>query len=194
MRKRIARIISNVLNPFILSAIVLLLLSFRDTASTGEALKWAGITLAISVVPILIIAIWLVRRKKMDSLFDNTNYQRRVVYLLASILGAIGCGLMWVLKAPELLAITFTTGFIELVVFMGINYYWKISLHTAFTAATIMVVSLVYGVNAIWTVVLLPLVAWSRIELKQHSLLQVIIAAVLAAGLVAAVFGGFGKL
>ncbi len=194
MRKRIARIISNVLNPFILSTIVLLLLSFRDTASTVEALKWAGITLAISVVPILIIAIWLVRRKKMDSLFDNTNYQRRVVYLLASILGAIGCGLMWGLKAPELLAITFTTGFIELVVFMGINYYWKISLHTAFTAATIMVVSLVYGVNAIWTVVLLPLVAWSRIELKQHTVVQVIIAAVLAAGLVAAVFGGFGKL
>jgi membrane-associated phospholipid phosphatase len=101
---------------------------------------------------------------------------------------------MWGLKAPDLLAITFTTGFIEIVVFMGINYYWKISLHTAFTAATVMVVCLVYGAFSVWTLILLPLVAWSRIELKQHTIAQVVMAAVLAAAIVAAVFGGFGQL
>jgi membrane-associated phospholipid phosphatase len=194
MRKRIARLISNILNPFIFSAALLVLLSFYDTASTGEALKWVGVSLAISVVPVFIIVVWLVRRKKMDGLFDNTNHQRRIVYLLASVLGAVGCGLMWGLQAPELLAVTFITGFIEIVVFMGINYYWKISLHTAFAAAAVTVVSLVYGVTAVWTLILLPLVAWSRIELKQHSLMQVISATLLAAGIVAAVFGGFGRL
>jgi membrane-associated phospholipid phosphatase len=194
MKKRIAKITSNILNPFILSAVVLVLLSFHDTTNTGEALKWVGISLAIGVVPVFIIVIWLVRQKKIDGLFDNTNYQRRFVYLLASILGAVGCGLMWGLRAPELLAVTFTTGFIALVVFMGINYYWKISLHTAFTAGTVLVVCLVYGVIAIWTLALLPLVAWSRIELKQHTITQVTIAAILAAGIAVAVFGGFGQL
>jgi membrane-associated phospholipid phosphatase len=194
MRKRIARLISNILNPFIFSAAVLVLLSFHNTADTGEALKWVGVSLAISVVPVFIIVIWLVRRKKMDGLYDNTNHQRRIVYLLASVLGAIGCGLMWGFKAPDLLAVIFTTGFIEIVVFMGINYYWKISLHTAFAAAAVTVISLVYGVTAVWTLILLPLVAWSRIELKQHSLMQVISATLLAAGIVAAVFGGFRRL
>lgn len=194
MKKRIARLISNIVNPFLLSAVVLFLLAFRDTASTSEALKWVGISLGIGVVPMFIIVVGLVRLKKMDGLFENSNYQRRIVYLLACILGAAGCGLMWGLHAPELLAVTFTAGLIELVVFMGINYYWKISLHTAFAAATVTVVCLVYNVIALWTLIVLPLVAWSRLELKQHTLSQVIIAALLAAGVVAAVYGGFGQL
>jgi membrane-associated phospholipid phosphatase len=194
MRKRIALLISNILNPFIFSAVVLALFAFHETDTVGEALKWAGISLALTVVPVFIVAIYLVRRKKMDGLFDNTSRQRRGVYFISTALGAIGCGIMWGLHAPEILAVTFTAGLIEIVVFMGINFYWKISLHTAFTAAAATIVCIIYGVNAVWTLVLLPLVAWSRIELKQHSWQQVVSAALLAAGLVAAVFGGFGRI
>ncbi len=192
MRERIARLISNILNPFLMSAAVIVLLSFRDATDTAEALKWAAIALVMSVLPVLAIVAWLVRRKKMDAFYDNKRGQRHVVYILSSALGAIGCGLMWGLGAPKLLAVTFTAGFAELVVFMGINCYWKISLHTAFAAAAVTVVTLVYGVAAVWTVAFLPLVGWARIELKQHSIAQVISGAALAAGIVAGVFGGFG--
>jgi membrane-associated phospholipid phosphatase len=192
MRERIARLISNILNPFLMSAVVIVLLSFKDAPGTADALKWAAISLAISVLPVLVVVIWLVKRKKMDGLFDNTRRQRHIVYLLASVLGVLGCGIMWFFKAPELLAVTFTAGLAEIVVFMGINHYWKISLHTAFTAAAVTIVSLVYGTAAIWTLLFLPLVAWARIELKQHSVAQVISGAALAAGIVAGIFGGFG--
>ncbi|MGD0779814.1 MAG: hypothetical protein ABR954_03410 [Dehalococcoidales bacterium] len=192
MRKRIARLISNILNPFLASAAILVLLSFKDAPSTTEALKWAAISLVISVLPVLIVVIWLVRSQKMDGFFDNTRRQRHIIYLLASVLGAIGCWLMWGLKAPELLAVTFTAGFAELVVFTGINHYWKISLHMAFAAGAVTIVSLVYGMAAVWAVIFLPLVAWARIELKQHSIAQVITGAVLAAAIVAAIFGAFG--
>jgi membrane-associated phospholipid phosphatase len=192
MRKRITRLISNILNPFLVSAAVLVLLAFKDAPSTTEALKWAAISLVISVLPVLIVVIWLVRSQKMDGFFDNTRRQRHAIYLLASVIGAIGCWLMWGLKAPELLAVTFTAGFAELVVFTGVNHYWKISLHTAFAAGAVTIVTLVYGAAAAWAVIFLPLVAWSRIELKQHSIAQVITGALLAAAIVAGIFGGFG--
>ncbi|MHB8104796.1 MAG: hypothetical protein ACYDG5_04570 [Dehalococcoidales bacterium] len=192
MKKRIAQLVSNIINPFIVSAAVMVLLSFKDSSSTAEALKWTAISLAVSVLPVFVFVICLVRRKKMDGLFDNTRRQRRFVYLLASLLGAIGCLLMWLLNAPKPLAVTFTAGLAEIVIFMGINFYWKISLHTAFTAGAVTVVSLVYGTAALWTLILLPPVGWSRIALKQHSLLQVVSAAVLAGGIVAGTFAGFG--
>ena len=192
MRERIARLISNVLNPFLITAVIIVLLSFKNAASVADALKWAAISLAISVLPVLVAVAWLVRRKKLDAYYDNTRKQRYVIYILSSILGAIGCGLMWGLKAPELLAVTFTTGFAELVVFMGINFYWKISLHMAFVAGAATILCLVYGVVVIWTLAFLPLVAWARIELKQHSITQVTTGAILAAVIVVAIFAGFG--
>ncbi len=192
MRKTIARLISNVFNPFCITVVIIILLSFKNAASVADALKWTAISLAISVLPVLVAVTWLVRRKKLDAYYDNTRKQRYAVYILASVLGAIGCGLMWGLNAPELLAVTFTAGFAELVVFMGINFYWKISLHMAFVAGAATILCLVYGVVALWTLVFLPMVAWARIKLKQHSIMQVTTGAVLAAVIVVAIFAGFG--
>jgi membrane-associated phospholipid phosphatase len=192
MREKIARLISNILNPFVASTAVIVLLSFKDAPGTAEALKWAAISLAISVLPVLIAVIWLVKRRKLDGYFDNTQEQRHSVYLLACALGAIGCGLVWSLKAPELLEVTFSAGLAAIVVFTLINYFWKISLHTAFTAAAVTVLILVYGAAATWTLVFLPLVVWARIQLKQHSITQVLTGAALATAIVAGVFGGFG--
>ncbi len=192
MRERTARLISSILNPFLISAVAIVLLSFKDTPDLPDALKWAAIAIAISVLPVLAVVAYLVRCKKMDAFYDNQRRQRHVAYILASVFGAIGCGLMWGLKAPELLAVTFTIGFTELAVFMGINFYWKISLHTAFVAGAVMILCLVYGVIAVWTLVFLPLVAWARIELKQHTIAQVATGALLAAGIVVAIFAGFG--
>ena len=191
MREKLARLISNIFNPFLISAAVIVLLSFKDAPSIADALKWAGISLVISVLPVLVIVTYLVRRKRMDAFYDNQRGQRHIVYILASVLGAIGCGLMWGLKAPEILAVTFTIGFAELVIFMGINFYWKISLHTAFIAGAVTIFCLVYGVIAVWTLIFIPLVVWARIEQKQHSIAQVVAGAMLAAAIVVAIFAGF---
>ena len=192
MRERLARLISNILNPFIVSVIVIVLLAVKDASSTADAMKWALISLAISVLPIFIVVIFLIHRKKLDGFFANPREQRSVVYILASALGAIGCGILWYLDAPELLAVAFTAGLASIVVFTGINYFWKISLHTAFTAASVTVIIMVYGATAAWTLVFLPLMAWARIELKQHSVAQVITGGLLAAAIVAGVFWGYG--
>jgi membrane-associated phospholipid phosphatase len=191
MRIRLARLISNTLNPFVISAAVVILLAFHETSSTTDALKWASISLAISVLPVFIAVTFLVQSKKIDGFLTDLREQRSIVYLLASALGAVSCGLLWYLKAPELLAVTFTAGLISIIVFTGINYFWKISLHTAFMAASLTIMIIVYRVAAVWVLVFLPLVAWARIESKQHSIMQVVIGGVLAAAIVVGVFFGF---
>lgn len=192
MRETLAKLTTNVLNPFLASFVIIMLLAFRDTASTTEALKWAAISIALSVLPVLATVIYLVRRKKLDGIFVNPRQQRTVIYFLASALGAVGYLLLWYFKAPELLAVTFATGLAAIVVFMGINFCWKISLHTAFVSGAVVVLIIVYGAIAAWTALLLPPVAWARMELKQHSVVQVAAGAVLAAVIVVGVFWGYG--
>ena len=67
---------------------------------------------AISVLPVVVVVLFLVRRKKLDGFFSNPREQRNSVYLLASALGIIDCGLYWYLHAPRLLCVLFTAGLI----------------------------------------------------------------------------------
>jgi len=192
MKERLSRLTSNILNPFLVSFIIIMLFSFKDAASTIDAIKWALISVVLSVMPVFVVVIYLVRCKKLNGIFINPREQRNGIYLLASALGAISCGVLWYFRAPRLLAVTFTAGLVAIVIFMAINYFWKISLHTAFMAAAVAVLIIVYGVAAAWTFILLPPVAWSRMELKQHSTTQVMTGAVLAVAIVVGIFRGFG--
>jgi membrane-associated phospholipid phosphatase len=192
MRQRIARLTSSLLNPFLVSFVTIVFIVLDSTDSVTGALKWTAIALALSVLPVFLFILYQVRRKKLDSIFPETTGQRRMIYVLATVVAAAGCGVMWSFEAPELLAVSFIAGLAAVIIFMAINLYWKISLHTAFISAAAVVLTLVFGVKAAWVFVFLPLVAWSRLELKLHTPAQVAAGAILAAAIVAGALWGFG--
>ena len=192
MRKRLAKLISNILNPFLVSFAVIILLSFESTASISDALKWLLISIALSVLPVFTVIIYLVRNQKLDSIFVNPRRQRNKIYLLASACAIVGCAVLHILGAPVLLVATFAAGLAAIVAFMVINLVWKISLHTAFVAASVTVLIIVYNPIGAFTAMLLLLVAWARIELGLHSPAQVATGTLLAAAIVVFVFQLFG--
>ncbi len=61
-------------------------------------------------------------------------------------------------------------------------------------AASVTTLVILYGSIAALAVVLLPLVAWARIELEHHSIAQVAVGALLAASIAVVVFYLFGLL
>ncbi|MBA7667647.1 hypothetical protein ES703_75744 [subsurface metagenome] len=91
-----------------------------------------------------------------------------------------------------MLVATFVAGLAAIIVFMSINLLWKISIHTAFAAGSVTVLTLLYGSVGALTVMLVPPIAWARIELEHHSLAQAVTGALLAALIVVAVFHFFG--
>jgi hypothetical protein len=192
MRKRLAKLTSHILNPFLVSSVVIILLSFKSTYTTSDALKWSLISLALSVLPVFTVVVYIVRNKKLDCIFVNPRQQRNKIYLLASAWAVIGCAVLYYLRAPTLLVATFAAGLVAIVVFMGINLLWKISLHTAFVTASVTILIILYSTGGALTAVLLPPVAWARIELAHHSLAQVASGALLAAIIVILVFQLFG--
>ncbi len=187
-RKRIANLTSNILNPFLVSLAIILLLSFASAPSTLDALKWAFIAIALSILPVFLVILYLVRSGQLDTIFTVVRGQRTKIYLLSGGCAILGGIVLAYLKAPSILVTAFIAGLTTAGVFMCINLWWKISLHTAFIAASATVLVMVYGWIAAGTVVLVPLTAWARIELEHHSLAQATAGALLAALIVAVVF------
>ena len=192
MRERIANLTSNTLNPFALSLVLILLFSFRSTSSALDVIKWSLISVAVSLLPVLFVVIYLVRNQKLEGLFIITRRQRTKIYLLAGVCAGIDCIILANLGAPKELMAAFVTGFSAVIVFTCINLLWKISIHTAFVTASVTALIILYGAIAAIAVVLVPLMAWSRIELKRHSPAQVAAGALLAALIVVVVFYLFG--
>ena len=191
-RKRTAKLTSNILNPFAVSLVIIIILSFRSTSSTLEAVKWAAILLALSVFPIFTIVVYLVRQNKLDGIFINPRQQRTKVYLLAVACATIGCTILLLLEAPLLLLAMFATGLAAIITFTGINLIWKISAHAAFIAASATVLTIVYGAVGSLAFLLVPLIAWARIDLKHHTPAQVAAGALIPAFIVVVVFHLFG--
>ena len=192
MKKRIANLTSNILNPFAVSLAVILLLSFESTSTTSDALRWTLILTAVSILPIFLIMVLLVRRGRLDSFFTDVRHQRTVVYLMAVGWAVVAGVIIICLGAPEVLRATFVAGLSAVIIFTCINLFWKISLHTAFVAASASVLAILYWPIGAISLVFLLLMGWARIEAGHHSVAQVISGAVLAVAIAVITFYSFG--
>jgi len=192
MRRQLANLTSNILNPFLVSLVIILLLSFESTTTISDAIKWSLISIAVSILPVFLIIVYLVRNERLENIFINARRQRNKIYLLASICAVLGCVILLYSGAPLVLVAAFVAGLSIVLVFMGINLLWKISVHAAFVAASVTVLTILHGSIGAVTAALLPPIVWARVELEHHSVAQVTAGALLAALIVVVVFYLFG--
>ena len=188
MRDKVAKLTSIVVNPFLVNATLLLIISLKSADSTAEGVKWFLISVAISIVPIFIIVLYLVRHNRVDGLFINIRTQRDKVYIFSSVLMGTACAILFFLKAPVMLVALFVAIFVTGLAFACVNRWWKISIHVASIAAAVTALVVVYGSVAAWTISLVPLVAWARVKMEHHTLAQVLTGGLLSSLILFLVF------
>lgn len=187
-KKRIANLTSDILNPILLGLVLIVLFSFAVASGTLEAIKWSLILIAVSILPIYLILFYMVRKGKIDNIFTVVRKQRTMIYMVGGICGVVACLVLILLEAPPELVAAAVAGLSAAVIYLCVNLWWKISLHTAFVSASVVLLVILYGWVAMVSIVLLPLMFWSRVELKRHSPAQVVAGAILAALIVSVVF------
>lgn len=192
MKRRLAHITSAVLNPFIIGIAVMVFLSFQSTSSLSDGLKWSLLLIGFTVLPVFALLVFLVHKEKVDDIFVKVRRQRNWIYLLASVCTITCSAILFSLGAPLVLLATMVAALFAMLIFMIINLAWKISLHTAFAAGSVAVLTILYGATGAISAGLLPPIAWARIELKYHSLAQTVAGALLSAMIVIVVFYLFG--
>ena len=193
-RQQLANLTSNVLNPFLVSLVIIPLITLKSTTSVPDAIKWSLVAIAVSILPVFLIILYLVRNERLDNMFINARQQRNKIYLLAGTCAIMGCVILLYSGAPLALVASFVAGISVVLVFMGINLLWKISVHAAFISASASALIIFYGSIGTVSAALVPPIAWARVELEHHSIAQVATGALLSASIVVAVFHFFGLL
>ncbi|WP_373688921.1 phosphoesterase PA-phosphatase [Verrucosispora sioxanthis] len=172
---RFARVVTEVFAPALLAAVMPVVVALQTSApAVGPGLGWALVgALFCSVIPNSLIW-WGVRRGRLSDHHIRVREQRRtpLAYGLLSVL--VGLTLLVGFRAPRpviaMVVVMFALGLAVTLV----NLVWKLSIHAAVAAGSAAVLVIVFGPDLLLAAAGVVLVGWSRVELREHTVGQVV--------------------
>ena len=175
---KIAKPISTFTNPPIICIplffIICLILSFQDGLfDLNKFLQLEVISLIFtSILPMAIILFWA---KKLGTDKDISNRQDRFMPLIVGIISYfIGCMISFMLNLDNFLSVLLLCYSINTGVVLLITTKWKISVHTTGLSGPVAALILLAGPFGAIFGILYPILIWSRVLLKKHTLAQAI--------------------
>jgi membrane-associated phospholipid phosphatase len=179
--RRLARAVSNVLNPFVIFTALFALVAFTEAGAYKGALYLAvELTAAAAVAGYVFL---MRRRSRVGDFWISARAERLTpaVFLLAAFVALLAA--LVLLDAPQdLTLLTLSMGLASAAV-AGITLLWKASAHcTVAGHATAAGFLLLGPLGFILLLLVLPLVVWSRVTLKAHTLSQTLAGAAVGAG------------
>lgn len=188
VRRRIARLITEVFAPLPTVAALLVVIALQSTAHPLDALRWMVVTvLFVSVAPLAYV-LFGVRRRRLSDRHVGVREQRPLVLAIAIASATVSLALLAIGGAPRELFALVAAMIAGLVSSLCVTLVWKISIHTAVVTGAVVVLTLVYGAAALFLVPIVVIVSWGRVELGDHSLAQVLTGICLGAAIAALVF------
>jgi membrane-associated phospholipid phosphatase len=187
----LARILSTIFNPFLTALALFMILSHILARTTQEF--WGMLfvsTFFTSVGPMLFI-FWLYASDRISDLDMSVREERERVFGVFVVFYLIGSITLWLAHFPALLIATMAGYTVSTVVVQYITRYWKISTHALGITAPLVALCLLYGVQPLPFLPLIPAVCWARVYLRAHTIAQVIAGAALGAGSVSFFFWVF---
>ncbi len=177
----LARIFSTIFNPF-LTALFLFVVIAHDKA-TGIGNFWVLLftsTFFTSIGPMLYV-LWLYATERITDLDMSVRSEREKVFGAFVIAYACGTLALWLIHAPALITASMAGFTLASLVVMFITKFWKISTHALGVTAPLIVLVYMYGVQPLPFFILIPLVGWSRVWLRAHTVMQVVAGTALGA-------------
>jgi membrane-associated phospholipid phosphatase len=189
MALRVARWISLIGSPFLLAALLLLIVSWHATHRVWPALGWAALSATfVTVGPLLLLVIAVCAGRVRNLDLDLRN-ERPWPMLMALGITVVGLGVLWALGAPRLLLILLLASLVGGTIALLITLRWKISIHAGGAAGAATVMALLYGAQALPLLVGVALIGWSRVVLGKHTWLQVVAGAAISIVITILIFG-----
>jgi membrane-associated phospholipid phosphatase len=173
-RLRVARLVSELLSPPPILVVLALLVAWDSSPTPAMAILWGGIAaLSASVLPYALI----LRGVRQGRLSDKniSLRQQRIRFAAVAIASILtGLAVLAAFDAPaEMVALQAS---IAAGVACGwvITLWWKLSVHAAIAAGAATVLLLVFGLALLVVWPLVALIAWSRVQVGDHTPAQVL--------------------
>ena len=120
----------------------------------------------------------------------NVGARRPRLLVLAFITSSVAVGLilLLVLGAPPLLTGYLAFMLASVAVLAAITTVWKISIHCAVASGSVTILALTYGPLVLGGYLLVGLLGWARVTVKDHTVAQVVAGSVLGAAAAAGAY------
>lgn len=183
----LAKLISLLLNPLIVLIFVPYILIQTQSNNYAYILKWTLISSVFTIVMSICVLIGV--RLKIFSNFDvSSKKERPLLFLLAAVLICIYSFFLLIFNGPKILLLGVLAIVLGLVTLIVVNRWIKVSIHIAILISFLLLVGIVYKKYYFLLLFLVPLLMWSRIKTKRHTLLETIVGGAIGALLVGVVY------
>ena len=172
LAESLARRLSSTLTPPLCAAAAAVAAAAHG--GTAAAWGWAALLIAVGVLPPTGYVLFLRRSGRLSDLHMNVREERRRPLAGAVAASAAALGLLWAGGAGSLITLVAAVQTAQALLFLGVTLRWKISAHCAGCTGLAVVCWWLYGAGALALFALVPLVAWSRVFLRRHTLGQTV--------------------
>lgn len=179
----IQNFVSHLLEPMIVFSVLSMLAGVHADLSNYQTFLYAVFLVAGMIIPVLAFRLWLLRTKRVSD-WDIKKRSQRILPLIALLLYSGVQLFMVYFIGSDVLTRVFTMYFVWLSGMFFITLFWKISGHVG--ALTLAVLFVIQWFGAYWLPLLLtiPLLSWSRVATKHHTVGQVVCGAVYSLAIV----------
>lgn len=144
---------------------------------------WLPIATLELIVPAILLGVFI--KLGLISDVDVTNVkQRRLFFVLVLLAHTLSFALLVLYGSKEAFELRGMALAVE-VVGTIITFFWKISGHLAVTSFLAGALIILLGWQWAWMLGLLPIIAWSRVLLKRHTVAQTIAGGILPLAIIA---------
>ncbi|MEE9366405.1 MAG: hypothetical protein V3W44_06940 [Dehalococcoidales bacterium] len=176
----LARVISKITNPCILSILVLLLMAYTESTDVRVLIGWAAIMfLFLVLLPLVYVYIRTSKSRGGAKLLANpTLFLRqhpRDILILGLLLGLPCLVILVILEAPPLLLSTLEALLASSIIVALFNMFYRVSYHLAAVTVLVLMAALTWGQIYFVLLALIPLVGWAKYRINEHTPVQLAI-------------------
>lgn len=174
--KFFGKLLGVILHPVVLVLTGVFIIVQGATGRVDEAIYW---TILSSFFAFVIGAFVFIGVKKgFFNNFDVSNRKQRIIlYPFAILVISLFAIYVYIVKGPSILISVSAFFVVSLAILDLVNKKIKASIHVASVAALSTGFILIYGLNYLLILLLIPLSAYARVAAKRHTVREVIVGA-----------------
>jgi hypothetical protein len=195
----LARVISKITNPCILSVLVLLLIAYTESTDVRVLVGWIAIVfLFLALLPLVYVYIRTYKSRGGTKLLANpTSFLKqhpRDILILGLLLGLPCLVILVFLEAPPLLLSTLAALLASSIVTALFNVFYRVSYHLAAVTVLVLMAALTWGQIYFILLAVIPLVSWAKYRINEHTPAQLAIGIAVSVAVSGATLYFFGLL
>lgn len=195
----IARIISNILHPYVVLSLVVAAIAYQESSGSGVWLKWTMVTLVSTYAfPLVYMRakVYVVARTTGSQVNLRSFFREKPneMALLACIFGVPSATILYFLDYPPSLIATLVGLAATALLIALVNRIYRASFHLASFASIAVPVTIFFGVPSLVVIPFILMLGASGYYLGEHTPLQLTTGFLLGLMVTIAVFQGFGIL